>query len=80
MLKHPAEPRDPLHHLLELFDPVAEDTPAIRNARGTVERIELLRTMWLRRPISEWPKERPDLEQLMSASTMLIVRILSRVA
>lgn len=75
---HAAEPRDPLHHLLELFDAATGAMPAIQDARATVEQIELLRTTWLTRPTGEWPMKRAGLEQLTSAATALVGHLLPK--
>ena len=77
VMRRPAEPRDAVHHLLELFDAVTEDMPAIQKSREAIEQLEMLRTTWLPRPIGEWPVRRTGLERLMGAANTSVRQMLS---
>lgn len=67
MLRHPAGPKDPLHHLLELFDAATRGKPLIRRSRQSVEQLELIRTAWLPRMMSDWPVTQAQLPQVIRA-------------
>jgi hypothetical protein len=71
-LKHPTEPRDPSHHLLELFDATALQTPENRDAREAVRQLEVLRTAWLSRPVNEWPLRTVSLAALVRDIRILL--------
>ena len=66
-MRHPVPPRDALHHLLELFDRVAERVPALREKRSAVEQLELLRTTWLQGSVTDWPGSRQELEKILES-------------
>lgn len=53
--------RDPLHHLLELFDAVTEKKPELKTHREAVKTLEVLRTTWITQSINRWPIEKKDL-------------------
>jgi len=59
--RHRVAPKEPLHHLLELFDAMARDLPRIRKARSSVKRLEELRTTWVARGVNDWPVSRKEL-------------------
>jgi len=77
LLKRPAEPRDPLHHLLERFDAVADGMPATQHSREAVGHVEHLRTTWLSRPVSEWPRTPGRLPVTIDATYRLVVDLMA---
>jgi hypothetical protein len=55
---------------------VASEEPKLKGFRETVEQVELLRTIWLRRQLPDWPVRRQELPGLI-ASCRAAVNLLS---
>lgn len=67
--------RDPLRHLMELFDAVAEGDPEMRSYREAVQTLERLRTTWVPYGVERWPIGRADLRRLFGACLDLLHRL-----
>lgn len=70
-----APAKDPLHHLLELFDLASVDQPALQKMRSDVAGLEELRTIWLPREASDWPMSRKALPAVFRACLLVVDRL-----
>ena len=59
--------RDPLHHLMELFDAVAAEVPDLQKHRESFRVLEELRTTWVSVGLNRWPVDREQLPAIFAA-------------
>lgn len=57
-IHHPVELKDPLHHLMELFDAFSSEIVELSARRASVAEIEYLRTTYVGYSVSQWPLAR----------------------